>query len=69
MFNLKVILNESGSYVSDTRHVYGGTDTLQAAAFLHLFPEGFCPWVDREQLFFMASIHGWEVTIAESESV
>lgn len=64
MFTLKVIDDErTGVFRADTEHLHGGTDMLQAHAFAHLFPEGFCPWPFRELVFEMAEIHGWDVKV------
>ena len=59
----------SDRLIPDGRHHLGGTDTLQIAAFTHLFPEGYCYYVFRDQVYELAELHGWEVRITTNHEL
>lgn len=57
---------QTGDYLPDSRHAFGGTDADQVWAFHHLFPDGYCPQPLYEKLAVLARTHGWKVEFTKT---
>jgi len=66
-FKLKVIRTGLDTLIADTKSVYGGTDVEQIDAFNHLIPSGSIDDWQRDRLFNLARIHGWDIEIRDWE--
>ncbi len=65
-FILKLFYDKkSGYYTPNDKHEYGGIDSRQIAAFYHLFPDGFCSFMQEDDLEFLAAIHDWSIEITK----
>lgn len=67
MFTLKVIHDHKNRlFKSNKKHFYGGIDTTQEMAFLHLIPSGEVDEGWEEILFDLAAAHNWKIEVTDA---